>query len=463
MKIRLTFVILPIVSFLGSCSTLPETQPIEFDAPQAFNQSLKTDQSQLDQTWWHYFNSAQLNDLIEQALQNNQDLKIATERVLQAEYTLRSAGVSRYPDLNLSGKTGSTAVFPDGGSSTRSESSGLNINASYELDLWNRNNALIKSSEANLTATEYDWDAARLSLTASVAQTYFEVLTLKERLDLAKKNLMIAEQLLEIINTKYQNGVVTLLDVSRQKTIVLNQKALIIPLENQFKQSKTALAILVGVVPQGFDVGLMPLNQLTMLTVAAGLPSELLKRRPDIAASEQRLVGADANIHVAKANLWPSISLTAGGGIASNGLLFIANPTSSLSLAAGFTQSLFDGGRKKNDVLTSESKYREALQGYYKNVLNALREVEETLGNIQSYQAQEQAQAQTLIEAQRSLELSELRYQAGAEGLTVVLDSQRSLFQTQEQVLKSRQQRLSATVDLYKVLGGGWRPAEQVQ
>lgn len=462
-NMRLNLTLLPLLSGLLSCTTIHETKPVEFAAPQAFDQPLTTSVAQLDQAWWHYFNSAELERFIALALQNNQDLKIATERILQAEYALRSVGASRYPNLNLSGKSGATTSFPNTGSSTTSESSSLNLNATYELDLWNRNRALIQSSAANLSATEFDFEAARLSLTASVAQTYFEVLTLQESLELAKKNLIIVEQLFEIVETKYKNGVVTLLDVSRQRTAVLNQKAAIIPIENKARQSKTALAILIGLVPQGFDVGLVPLNQLTLVNVTAGLPSELLKRRPDIAASEQRLIGADANIYAEKANLWPQISLTAGGGIVSDGLLFVSNPASSLALAASFSQSLFDAGRKENAVLTSESKYREALQGYYKNVLNALQEVEETLGNIQSYQAQEQAQAQTLIEAQRSLALAELRYKEGAEGLTTVLDSQRSLFQTQDQVVKIRQQRLSATVDLYKVMGGGWEPPAESQ
>lgn len=462
-NMRLNLTLLPLLSGLLSCTTIHETKPVEFAAPQAFDQPLTTSVAQLDQAWWHYFNSAELERFIALALQNNQDLKIATERILQAEYALRSVGASRYPNLNLSGKSGATTSFPNTGSSTTSESSSLNLNATYELDLWNRNRALIQSSAANLSATEFDFEAARLSLTASVAQTYFEVLTLQESLELAKKNLIIVEQQFEIVETKYKNGVVTLLDVSRQRTAVLNQKAAIIPIENKVRQSKTALAILIGLVPQGFDVGLVPLNQLTLVNVTAGLPSELLKRRPDIAASEQRLIGADANIYAEKANLWPQISLTAGGGIVSDGLLFVSNPASSLALAASFSQSLFDAGRKENAVLTSESKYREALQGYYKNVLNALQEVEETLGNIQSYQAQEQAQAQTLIEAQRSLALAELRYKEGAEGLTTVLDSQRSLFQTQDQVVKIRQQRLSATVDLYKVMGGGWEPPAESQ
>lgn len=447
---------------LAGCTTLPETAAPEFDLPERFDLASPMPMTKIDKIWWRDFNSEQLNQLIEQAFASSQDLNIATERVLQAEYMLRSVGASRYPNLNLGAGSSAKHSFPNSGSSSTSKSSNLSINASYELDLWQRNAALIKGSQANLTATEFDLAAARLSLTASVAQTYFEVLTLKERLDLAEKNIAIAERLLEIVEIRQENGAATALDVSRQTTAVLSQKMSIIPLKNQFRQSEAALAVLVGVMPQGFNVNLQPLNQLTMVPVSAGLPSELLKRRPDIAISEQRLIGADANIHVAKTNLWPQISLTSSGGITSSGLFLASSPASSLALAVGLSQTLFDGGRKKSEILTAESKYRVLLQEHAKTILKALQEVEESLGNIQTYQDQERAQLLTLIEAKRSLELAELRYKEGADDLSNVLDSQRTLFQTQEQAVRLQQQRLSATVDLYKVMGGGWeRQAEQ--
>lgn len=452
----LPFLSLSALAVLASCS-VHQPQEYQPQMPESFEQAsnlaTNNDLNQHNQAWWQLFADQQLSDLIEQALLNNPDMLIATERVIQAELALRSAGASRYPSLDLSASSASNRDFTN---NSTADSTRIGANASYEIDLWKRNSKNIQSRAALLKATEFDQQAAKLSLAATVAQTYFEVLNLSKKLELANKNLAIAQRLLDLVEVKQQNGVATALDVSRQLTAVLNQKSAILPLENSLRQTEYALAILLGQQPQNFKVKTADLRKLAIVEVGAGLPLDLLKRRPDLAASEQKLISSDLAIYDAKANRWPKISLTANGGIASNSLLALTSTTTSGGLSLGIAQSIFDAGRNKNQVLTAESQYRIEVQNHNKLLLNALVEVEKSLADIQSLKQQEESQAATLKEAQRSLELAEFRFQEGKDSLTTVLDVQRTLFQTEESTLELRKKRLNSAVDLYKVLGGGY-------
>lgn len=444
------------LSILASCS-VHQTQEYQPTVPENFEQTSNLSASNPlnlhNQIWWQLFADQQLSDLIEEALTNSPDMLIATERVIQAELALRSAGASRYPNLDLSASTGHTRNFTD---SLSSDSTRIGASASYEIDLWKKNSKNIANREALLKATEFDQQAAKLSLAANVAQTYFELSNLRKKLELANKNLEIAQRLLDLVEVKQKNGVATALDVSRQLTSVLNQKSSILPIENSLRQTEYALAILLGKQPQNFKVETADLRDLEIVEVGAGLPADLLKRRPDLAASEQKLISSDLAIYAAKADRWPSISLTANGGIASSSLLALTSTTTTGGLSLGIAQSIFDAGRKKNQVLTTESQYRVAIQEHNKLLLNALVEVENALADIQSLKQQEVSQEATLKEAQRSLELAEFRYQEGKDDLITVLDVQRTLFQTEESALELRKKRLNSAVNLYKVLGGSY-------
>ncbi|MBA4742339.1 MAG: TolC family protein, partial [Azoarcus sp.] len=188
-------------------------------------------------------------------------------------------------------------------------------------------------------------------------------------------------------------------------------------------------------------------------------PSELLTRRPDIAAAEARLAAADADVAAARAALLPSVQLTGSGGLASAALLSLADPTRSVSLAAGLAQTLFDGGRLRAQVGLARSRQRELVETYRQAVLTSLKEVEDALGNAERAREQEAVQREIRDEAERTLRLSELRYREGADELTTVLDAQRTLFQAEDQLAQQRLARLGAAVDLYKALGGGWQRA----
>ena len=415
----------------------------------------------LRQAWWRGFQSPQLERLLAASLLDSPDLAAAAERVIQAELQVRASGASLFPSLSLAGSTTSRRNDPDLGPATTSESSSLALGAGYEVDLWGRLAAGVRGAEASLEAVRYDYASLQLSLETAVANAYFQSLAAGERLAIARDNLAIAERVLAIVEARYRNGAASLLDLTRQRTAVLSQQAALIPLEVQQRQTRYALAILLGQVPQSFRLEAEALQALHIPPVGAGLPSELLARRPDLARAEARLAAADANVAVARAALLPSFSLSASAGLASSALLSLSNPDTSLAASATLAQTLFDGGRLRSQLASAESRRRELVENYRLAILTALREVEDGLGNVERNRRLEETQAEVVRQARRTLQLAELRYREGSDDLLSVLDAQRTLFQAQDQQVQLRLARLTAALDLYKALGGGWANASR--
>lgn len=414
----------------------------------------------IDPQWWNSFAAPELDALIAQAVAGSSDLAIAAERVRQAELTVRSAGASLFPGLSGGLSTSDRYTDAPGAAGNTAGTSGVSLSASYEIDLWGRLAANVQSATASLQASRFDLQTARLSVASGVANAYFQVIALRVRLAIAQDNLAIAERVFKVVQARYNNGAASALDLSRQRTTVLGQRAIIEPLQVQERQTLAALAILLGRYPQGFQITGMPLDALAVPAVAAGLPSELLLRRPDLASAEAQLAAADANVAFARASLLPSVQLSGSAGLASSALLSLANPTFSLGLTASVAQTLFDGGRLRNQVLISESQRRVLVESYRQAIHVALKEVEDSLSNIARNRGQEASQLAIRDEAQRALRLAELRYREGVDDLLSTLDAQRTLFSAQDQLAQQRLARLTSAVDLYKALGGGWvRPA----
>ena len=448
-----------LLAFTAGCAlTKPIARP-DLDLPAQWAEAGGTSAATapVHDTWWQDFGSTPLDALVAEALAAAPDLRIQAERVVQAELALRQAGASLLPGLDLSAGSGARNV-----DSNETNSTSLSLGASYELDLWGRIAAGVDASRASLAATRFDHDAARLSMSASVASTWFQALALQERLDIARQNLAIAERVLRVVQARYDNGAASALELSQQRATVLNQRKAIEPLEVQLRQTRSALAILLGRNPQADFPTDERLAALQVPVVDAGLPSELLLRRPDLAASEARLAAAAANIAAARAALLPGISLSAGAGVGSAALLSLADTTRTLSISASVLQKIFDGGRLRADVDIQRSRQRELLETHRRAILVALKEVEDALANATRDANQESAQREILTEAQRSLRLAELRYREGADSLLTVLDAQRTLVSAQDQLAQLRLARLSDAVNLYRALGGGWSRQEPI-
>lgn len=411
----------------------------------------------LEHDWWLNFDSVTLEVLLDQAQLNSPDFAIMAERLIQAEAQLRISGASLFPSLNVSGATSRRSSHSDGGSTVSGESSSLSLGASYEVDLFGRIAADLAAAEASFRATEFDLAATRLSLLTGVATAYFQQLATNERLSIARANLAIAQRVLAIVDQRLRFGSSSQLDYDRQRSTVLGQRASILTLEEQLRQLTSALGLLLGQSPQQFTLTPETINRVQIPTVTPYLPSELLLRRPDLARTEAQLQTAEANLAAARAALFPSINLTSSLGMASSTLLSLTNPTTSFSLAASVSQALFDGGRRRNQVTVAQSRQQEAVENYRKAILTSLKEVEDALDRVNVSAAQKQIQDEIVTLAQGNLLRAEHRYREGADELLNLLDTQRSLFSAQEQLIQLHLAQLNAALDLYKALGGGWR------
>lgn len=437
-----------LVLLLSGCATSSPMLAPDVAPPPAWAEA-QSAPSSIQPDWWKSFASDELQALVEQALAGSPDLAIAMERVRQAEAQVRVAGSSLFPSLNLGFDTRKT---------DDSKSSSTSLSASYEVDFWGQNKAGVTGAQAGLRATVFDRESARLTLIGGVANAYFEVLSLRGRLAVARENLEIAERVLALVQARARNGAVSPLDVARQEAAVLSRRAALLPLEQQERQTLAALAVLLGRVPEGFAVGATGVTALAVPTITPGLPAELLTRRPDLAAAEAQLAAANADIAAARAALLPSIQLTASAGVASGALLaFMSGPQSSAAIAASLLQPIFDGGRRRAQVEIAESRERELVEAYRRAILSAFADVENALSAARRLAEREALQAQVEERSREALRLAEVRYREGADDLLSVLDAQRTLFDAQDQLAQVRLERLEAAVALYRALGGGWQ------
>lgn len=448
-----------VLALAGCAVTSPRLEP-GVAVPAAWNEAQAVPGATVPSDWWQSFQSRELAGLVEAALAGNPDLAAAAERVRQAEAQVRIAGASLFPTLDLAAGT-SRREQRGGQPRLVNESTTATLVAAYELDLWGRLAAGEAAARSGLAATDYDRETVRLTLTASVAVAYFDLLSLRGRIAIARQNVAIAERVLAVVEARVRNGVASPLDLARQRTAVLNLRAAIEPAELQERQTLAALAVLVGRPPEGFVVAARSLAGLAVPAVAPGLPAEVLVRRPDIAASEARLAAANANVAAARAALLPSITLTGAAGYASASLLSFGSASATvLTIAAALAQPIFDGGRRQATVDLNAARERELLELYRGAILNSFADVESALAATAFTANQERFQEEAVREARRALALAEIRYREGADDLLVVLDAQRTAFTTEDQLAQTRLARLQASVGLYRALGGGWSGPE---
>lgn len=405
--------------------------------------------------WWQRFDSGELNDLMHQALAANLDVAAAMARIEQARASARSAGASRLPAV----EAGAAASRSHTNGSSR-DNSQAELSVGYELDLWGGNAATARAAEARFAASVYDLDAVRLVLQSELAASYFRALALKNRLAIAEENLAAAQQLLALVQVLFDNGAATALELAQQRTSVFNIEAELPALRQQLQQTQHALAVLLGRPPQGFRIAGESLSALQLPAVAAGQPATLLERRPDIRRAEAQLQAANADIGAARAALYPSVRLSAASGV--SGFLS-GGSTSIATLAASLAQTIFDGGRLQGQVAQSQARRTELAAQYVQAVLTSFREVEDSLVAVQANAARAAALTQSAAQAQRAYQLAVARYEAGAHDLLNLLDSQRSRLQAQDSLVQAELARYTATVDLFKALGGGWQsPANEM-
>ncbi|HXI47361.1 MAG TPA: efflux transporter outer membrane subunit [Steroidobacteraceae bacterium] len=408
--------------------------------------------------WWHGFGSEKLDELIAEAQRSNDDLAVAIARVQEADAQARIAGAPLLPSIDFGAAATRQEAQVAGGGRGTFNTFNPELTASYELDFWGKNRALRASARATAIASHYDKETVALTVISSVATTYFQILQFRDRLDVARQNLVNGRKILRGLQLQQNAGIATALDVAQQETTVALLDAAIPPLQQQFRQTVNALALLIGKTPESIDINTGTLNSLKSPLVVEGLPSQLLSRRPDVAESEQQLISANADITVARAALFPSIQLTAGGGYESSALSSLINPASRVwSVSAGLTQPIFHGGALRGQVVFSNAHYAELLSSYHKTVISAFGNVENALVAARQTKEQQSRQQTAVDTAQRAFQYAQIQMSAGTVNILTVLNTENALFSAQDELVQVQYLHLQSLVDLFTALGGGWQ------
>ncbi len=448
-----------IAALLAACATparrvdVPLPAKFEWDA-RAATPSWPT------REWFRDFGSAELTSLMSEALQQNLDLQGAAERVVQADARARQAHAAILPGLELNPATDYLAGHSSSGSAHELDY-GVMLTASYEVDFWGKNRAKADSAAYLSLASRADRDTVRLTTEAAVASTYFEVVSLRERLTTARANIDSARQVLGIVQSRFKAGYAAPVEVATQTAAVASLEAAIPELEQSQTRALSALAVLLGRAPESFTVQAESLSELHEPTVAPGMPAELLRRRPDIALAEANLASAHADLQAARAAMFPSLTLTAAGGVQNPAVNAAVNTLAgfgpSLNLSASVVQTIFDAGRLRAQRREAESHEQELLIGYRASILSSLVDVENALSSMAHLDEGRAAQVQFLAQSERALEGARARYERGSGDLLSTLQAQTAVFAARDQLNQYRLARLQASVSLFKALGGGWQ------
>ncbi len=411
------------------------------------------------------FGSEPLNALVARVQRGNFDTTAAVARVLQADARARQAGAAILPTLDADGSATEFTGSSHGTGGHELDWSAL-LSASYEVDFWGRNRATARSARALAEASRAEFTTVRITTLIGLANTYFQLQSLRERLALAELNVQAAERLLAVVAARYDSGRANAAELAAQRALVANARLPITDLKQQEFEALGAIALLAGENPEGFEVPEQALQDIAEPVLSAGIPSELLQRRPDIVAAEANLLAAHANLTAARAALFPSLTLTLSGGIQNPaiqaGVLTLPGTGPALNLSGALAQSIFDAGRRRAGLDEMRAHEQELLASYHRTIIAALVDVENALGQRALLDAQRDPQQEALRQSERALEAAQLRYREGSGQFSMVLDAQRALYSARDRASQYRLSRLQAILGLSKALGGGWQQFESL-
>ncbi len=395
--------------------------------------------------FWQALGSAELNGLIDTALAQNLDLEAALHRIEEARGQVKVAGSSLYPTIQVSGSSARTVKEP---LSTSAAQGCGRIN--YEINLGGKNRNSADAAKYRAGATEFDRDALRLVVTSDVTTFYTQILSLNDRIRIAENNLKNAEEVLRIIEARFNAGSASGLEVSQQRVAVNGFRAALTNLTQQRTQSANALAILLGTAPQNFSASQADLASLKMPQVNLTPPADLLTARPDIESAEAGLRAANADIGVARAEFFPSLTLGNAVSIATSS----GSPAiSAANLAANLLAPIFTGGKLTGNLESVTARQKELAAQYQKTVLTAFQEVEDALAALKSNDDQAVLSQQSVTESQNAYNIAKARFDAGAIDFLDLLQTQGSLYQAQENQIVVNAGQLQSFVGLRKAMG----------
>jgi multidrug efflux system outer membrane protein len=419
-----------------------------------------------DQKWAAVFQDPVLQRLVQDALQNNLDLRIAAQRVLQAQAELGVARSQQFPTVSAGGSY-SALQLPDGlatsNSNGKAGSSFLNgggpsASAAWNLDFWGLYRRQTEAARADLRATQWAQKATRSALVEGVAQAYFQLRTLDAQLEITHNTIKAREDSLKLVSSLEQHGAGSLADTRQAEELLHAAQANLPEIRRQIAIQENTISILLGHDPEDIPRGVGVDQQPHPQEVPVGIPSQLLERRPDIQEAEAKLIAANARIGVAKAQFFPNISLTSLGGATSNQLQSVfSNKSGYWYAAASLSEPIFDAGHIRNNYHLSQAQQQETLLEYRKSILSALRDVSDALVSYkETREAQEQTSAQ-VVSAADAVRLARARFSGGNTSYLEVLTTDTDLYDAQLNLAQAQEKEAVALVDLYAALGGGWQ------
>jgi multidrug efflux system outer membrane protein len=456
--------LLVIAGWLAGCAVGPDYKRPEVLTPTDWRNGPEARDSLGDLGWWQLFKDPALHELITTAVVANRDLQVAVARVLDSRAQLGVARAAQFPQVNASGSYQYTRPFSknspmaQGAEIFTGDDWQAGMDLTFELDLWGRLRRGTEAARAELLASEETRRVVLMTLVADVARTHFDLLELDDELEIARRTLQTRQASLELQRRRFGQGLSTQLDVERAEAEVAVAAGTVPDLERRIAQTENGLSVLLGRNPGPIARGVPLDGQRLPPEVPAGLPSALLERRPDILQAEQTLVAANARIGMAKAEYFPKISLTGMLGVESVSLSDLFTGGSRFwSIGPTMTVPLFTAGRTSNTVKGFEARQQQAATQYLQTIQQAFREVEDALVFHRKVREIRTERERRVAATRRALSLATLRYERGLATQLDVLDAQRQLFSAELDLASITRDQLTAVVQLYKALGGGWQ------
>ena len=435
----------------------PATTPV---AAEWRDTTASRDSSFANVPWWEVLGDTTLQRLIRQALKENRDIHLALARVNEARALLGIQRLEYFPQINVVGGLRKS----DGADSlltgvTNDEMAYLGIGLSWELDLWGRLRRLNEAAAAELLATEQGRRAMILTVVSEVARAYMEMIELDGQVALTDTQMVIRRASLELARARFQGGLTSEMDVRQGENALAVAQGSNARARRQRTQKENELSVLMGRTPGAVPRGLPLLQQLATTEIPAGLPSQLLTRRPDVRQAEEQLHAANARIGAAVAAMFPTISLTASGGTISDELGSLGSSgTGFWRVAPNLFLPLLNSGRNRRQVAAERARTEAAMARYERTVLTAFREVEDALVGVRLFREEAEAAGRASVAARQGVNLAALRYEGGVDNYLALLDAQRAQLESDLHESALQRSYRVAVIQLYKALGGGWDP-----
>ena len=465
MRLARGFSISLLLVLLGACTVGPNYQRPKTEIPGGYRgvpatvPGAASSESLGDAQWWTVFQDEQLQSLIRTALKQNYDVRIAAERVLAAQAQLRITRSDQYPSAGV-GVVGTTERQPSSpfSPSYRWDYMQVGGSASWDIDFWGKYRRATEAARANLAQTEWGKRAVVSTLVANVASAYFRLRALDLDLEITQRTLASRQESLRLTKLLADHGAASMVDVRQAEQLVYVASATLPDLQRQIEQEENYLSFLLGQNPGPITRGRSLTEQAQPPVVPAGLPSQLLERRPDIHEAEQQLIAANARIGVARAAYFPSISLTGTAGFMSSALTdLFTKPAGAWVVAGSVAQPLFTAGKLQANVRLAEAQQQQALLAYQQTIQNAFRDVSDALVAYQKTREAREQQDLLAAAAQDSARLAHVRYDGGASAYLEVLTNETNYFAAELNLSQARLHERLSLVQIYSALGGGWQ------